>query len=506
MDEQEELKPETEQVEEDEKLTTEALHEMIVNKDIQGLRETFLTVQDADIAEAADELETTDLIYIFRSVPSSSTASFFDYLNQDAKENLIAALTDKELVKIINEQAADDVTDFVGEMPANLARRVLLAAKKDMREDINRLLNYKEGTAGSIMTTEYLEFIDTMKVDEAIEAIREKGKGAETIYTIFVRDRKRDFVGTVDLDNLIFASKTQRLSEIMNKDVVSCSTLTDQEEVAKMFRRYDLSAMAVLNEDHKLAGIITVDDAVDVMTAESQEDLARLTNMEPSTKSYMDMSAWENAKKCIPWLIALLVLGTFTTMILNRLESQAIFTTMAILTAFVPTLMDTGGNAGGQTTGLMIRGLAVDDFGPKDWAKILLKEFRSALIVGAMVGAFAFLWITIEQYTGIVNMGDISGTGDITNPLNFDGATIWNGRVWTAEFTEHALIFSGLVALTMFCSIVAAKLIGTLLPIGAAAIKKDPALLSQPLLTTVMDAATLVIYFVIACAFFPAYA
>jgi magnesium transporter len=219
---------------------------------------------------------------------------------------------------------------------------------------------------------------------------------------------------------------------------------------------------------------------------------------------YMEMSAWKNAKQCIPWIVILLVLGTFTTMVLNRLESQQIFTALPILIAFIPTLMDTSGNAGGQTTGLMIRGLALNSFGPKQTGRILFKEFRSALIVGGCVAAFAFLWITMEQFTGIVDLGLVVETSGATH--DYSGFTIWNGLVWTEGFPLHAITNSALVSVTMFAAIVASKSIGTLLPMGASAIKKDPALLSQPLLTTVMDVTTLLVYFAIACLFFPAFA
>ena len=487
-------------------ISSEELLSYIRNNDVPGLTQVFETVPNIDIAEAADEFDPKDLIFIFRNIESDYTADFFDCLSQETKENLIKAMTDKDLVAVINAQSADDMADTVGDMPANLASRVLKAADKDMRKDINALLKFKDGTAGALMTTEFIEMVSSTTVGKAIEEIREKGKDAETVYTIFVRDRFRNFVGTAGLDDLIFAKASETLEEIMNKDIVSCTTATDQEEVAQMFRRYDLTAMAVLNDDQRLVGVITVDDAVDVMAEEANEDLARLTLMEPSEKPYMQMSAWENARKCIPWLIALLVLGTFTTLVLNRLESQPIFHALLILTSFIPALMDTGGNAGGQTTGLMIRGLAVDEFGPRDIGIILLKELKSALIVAAAVGSFAFLWVTIEQYTGIVSMGDLSGTGDPTNPLNFVGKTIWDGSAWYLEFATHALRFSGLVALTMFAAILAAKMIGTLLPMGAAAIKKDPALLSQPMLTTIMDATILVIYYGVACAFFGLYA
>ena len=480
-------------------ISSEDLLELVRKKDKAGLTDVFEKVPTIDIAEAANDFEPSDLLVIFRLVKTEYTADFFDDLSQDTKESLIKTMTDKELAPLINSQFADDIADTISEMPANLASRVLRAADKDMRKDINTLLNYKEGTAGALMTTEFLEFLTTTTVASAISQIRAKGKDAETVYTIFVRNGKRQFVGTVDLDDLIFAKEDETLEDIMNQDVVHCYTSTDQEDIAQMFRRYDLNAMAVLNEDQRLIGVITVDDAVDVMTEEAQEDLAIVTHMSPSTKPYMETTAWDNARRSFPWLIALLVLGTFTTMILNRLEGQKIFATMGILIAFVPALMDTGGNAGGQTTGLMIRALALDEFEPRDVGRVLWKELRAAAIVAAIVGGFAFIWITIEQYTGIVSLGKL---GD----MDFTGVNIWKGNCWTGEFTQHALMFSALVSLTMFSAIFVSKMVGTLLPLGAAAIKKDPALLSQPMLTTIMDALTLVIYFLIACAFFPAYA
>ena len=467
----------------------------IRKKDRKALLTIFEIVPNIDIAEAVNDFEPADLLYIFRAVPSEITADFFDELSSDTKETLIKAMTDKELIELINEQYADDVADTVIELPANLASRVLKAADKDMRKDINTLLQYAEGTAGALMTTEYLEFVDSDKVSKVIEEVRAKGKDAETIYTLFVRNKRREFVGTAGLDDLFFAEPSETLGDIMDRDVVSCYTATDQEEVAKMFRRYDLNAMAVLNADSRLVGVITVDDVMDVMVEEQQEDLARLTNMEPTDKPYMELTAWDNAKKCIPWLIALLILGTFTTMVLDRIEKSNIFTMLPMLIAFVPTLMDTGGNAGAQTTGLMIRGLAVDDFGPKDILKVLWKEFRSALIIAGIVAAFAFFWITMEQYVGIVNDAE-----------NFAGVNVWNGNCWNMEFFTHVIKNSSLISITMGIAVLFSKCIGTMLPLGAAAIKKDPALLSQPMLTTIMDVATLCIYLLMAMAFFPQFA
>lgn len=477
------------------KITEQELEEMIKAKNASALREVFINVPTIDIADAADNLDPKDLIYIFRTVESSYTADFFDDLSIETKEALISTMTNKELVEIINASYADDIVDFLVEMPANLASKVLKAADKEMRADINKLLKYEDDTAGSIMTTEYLEFLDSTTVEKTIDVIREKGKDAETVYTIFVRNASRHFVGTVNLDDLIFAKPTQTLEEIMNRDIVSVNTNTDQEEVAKTFRRYDLNALAVLNNDERIVGIITIDDAVDVMEEENTEDFARISKMEAIDKPYLEVSPWQNAKKCFPWLIVLLVLGTFTTMVLNRLENQAIFLMIPLLIAFIPTLMDTSGNAGGQTTGMMIRSLALGEVTPKDIIKVLFKELCSALIVGLFVGSFAFIWIIIEEYTGVVSLGQIKG-------YDFAGVNIWNGNCWTAEFAGIAIRTAGLTAITMFFAIVLSKSIGTILPMFAAAIKKDPALISQPMLTTIMDVTTLIVYFGISCLFF----
>ncbi len=486
----------------------ETLLNAIQRHDVAKLNEFFETIPDADIAKACEQLDIKDVITLFRDTKSEQNASLYDELSQDLKESLVQAMTNKELVELINEQYADDVADTVGDMPANLAMKVLAAASPDMRKDINQLLKYKEDSAGAIMTTEFIELKEGMTIKKAIDHIRKRGRDAETIYTIFVKNEKRKFVGTVDLDDLIWAEDEQHLSDIMNKDAPFCHVNTDKEDVANMFSKYDLNAMAVLNDDNCLLGIVTVDDAVDVMAEENAEDIAHMTKMEPLEGTYSQTSPWVSAKKCIPWIVALLILGTFTTMVLNRLEAQTIFVSLPILVSFVPTLMDTGGNAGGQTTGLMIRGLATNEFGPKDLLKILWKEFRTALIVAAAISLFCFVWVTMEQYTGIVNLGHVTDTNGAS--YNFSDYNIWNGSVFqgelAGEFAIHALTFSGLVSVTMFFAITISKVIGTSLCMGAAAIKKDPALLAQPMLTTIMDVATLLVYFGMACLFFPAFA
>lgn len=471
------------------KLNLETLQKAIESKDKATLLEAFKTTPAIDLAELGNELSPEQSIYLFRAIGPALSADFFTELSQESKEKLIQAMTDKDLVELINSQPADEVTDAIEELPANLASRVMKAADPELRKDLNTLLNYKEDTAGSIMTTEYLEFREDVLVKDAIAEIRKRGRDAETVYTIFVRDQSRRFLGTVDLDDLIFAEPDTPLSGIMNRDVVYCKTSDDQEEVSQMFRRYDLNALAVLNEDNRLVGVITIDDAVDVMAEEGSEDFARMTNMEPSEKPYMSLSTWDNAKRCIPWIVVLLVLGTFTSIIISFFQDK--LASLAILAAFIPTLLDTGGNSGGQTTGLMVRGLALKEFGPKQAGKVLFKELKSGLVVGLVVAAFAFCWFMMEQYTGIVVNSDFAGTN------------IWNGNCWTLEFFDASAKIAALVALSAFIAITLAKIVGSLLPLGAYALHLDPALLAQPLLTTVMDIVSLLVYFSVAMLFFP---
>lgn len=472
-------------------LTSERLHKLVIKKQNNKLASLFKNTPSIDMAEAASSLSMEDLIYIFRNVESNYTARFFDELTQEAKESLIQTMTDKELVSIIDSQYADDIADTVGDMPANLARRVLSAASKDMRADINRLLKFKNDTAGAIMTTEYLEFKDDLTVDDTIVQVREKGKEAETVYTIFVRNSERKFVGTVNLDDLIFAKKDQLLKDIMNQSVVSCRTNTDKEEVGQIFRRYDLNALAVLNDDDCLAGIITIDDAVDVMTEESSEDIQKMHGIHPMEEPYLKTSSVKMMLKCVPWIIVLIILGTFSSMVLSTFQGR--IETIPILAAFIPVLMDTGGNAGGQSNALMVRGLALQEFGPKDYMKILWKEVKNALLLGIVVAVFACLWFYIEQYTGLLHNAhtDVNGVQ----------ATIWNGSCWSYDFFYKTSLISMIVSLSLFATVIISRVCGVTLPLIAAAVKKDPALMSEPFVTTIVDVLSLLIYFSLVCVF-----
>ncbi len=473
----------------------EQIIDAIKNKKLTLLKEIFETVPNIDIAEAMEDIEdVTQIIWVFRVISSEYTAYVFSELSPETQEKIINAFSDKDLIKLLENSFADDVADAIEEMPANVASRVLKVAPADLRKDVNQLLNYKENTAGSVMTTEFILMLDHVTVKDAIEQIRQKGKDAETVYTIFVRDAKRNLVGTVGLDDLIFADEKQRLEDIMDRDFVTCSVNDDQEEVANLFKRYDLTAMAVVNNEQKIIGIITIDDVVDVMEEEANEDIAALSHVTPLEESYLDTPARKMAIKCIPWIIILLILGTFTTMALDRIEKAAVFTTIPVLIAFVPALMDTGGNSGGQTIALMIRGLATKEFTPRDIFKVIRKELLTALIVATSISVFAFVWFTIEQYTGIVTNENL-----ITESGSF--ATIWNGGCWTAEFTKSALVTSLIVATTLFVAAILSKIVAVLLPLTVAALKKDPAIIAQPLLTTIVDVVSLITYLGIATLF-----
>ena len=478
---------------ENELISTAQLEELIDAKKVKDIRQIFESVPTIDIAEACDDIEDVKkLVFIFKCVKSEYTAELFTELNPDVKEELIRILSDDQLADILEQQFTDDLVDDIEDMPANLVTRILRNVPKERRSTINRLLNYKENTAGSIMTTELLSLLDTLTADEAISKIRKIGKEKETIYTLFIIDNKRNLVGTLDLDDLIFAKGDEKLADLMNRDFVTVNVNTDQEEVANMVKRYDLNAIAVVNNENRLVGLCTIDDIVDVIEEEATEDVAALAHVTPLEDSYLDTPAWRMAMKCVPWIVVLLILGTFTTMVLDKLQGQKVFLMMPILIAFVPTLMDTGGNAGGQTIALMIRGLATKEFTPKDFFRVILKESLSALMVSSVILVFSFIWFTMEQYTGIVeNVGINGSTSDVA-------ATIWNGQCWTVEFAESALKVSATVSITLFAASFIAKLVAVMLPLGVAALKKDPAIVAQPLLTTIVDVLALISYLGIA--------
>lgn len=460
----------------DKETTLLQLEELIEQKNITKLREIFEEVDIIDIAEVCDDIkDISKILFIFKTVKSEYTAELFSYLNEEQQQNLISLFSDKQLRELISNSYTDDIVDFLEDMPANLVTRVLSASSKDARNDINKLLNYKEDTAGSIMTTEYVELSSSFSVEEALNKIRTVGKEAETISSTFVIDNKRNLIGVLYLDDLVLANQDDKIVDIMNEDFKTANVYQDQEDVAQIFKRYDITVLPVLNNENRLTGVITIDDVMDVIEEEVNEDIAIQAGMTPLETEYLKTGVFTLAKKRIVWLLILMISATFTSMIISKFEDA--LTAVTVLSAFIPMFMDTGGNSGGQTTSLITRGLATREVTTHDYGKVIWKEFRVALITGLVVGICNFLWILFELSVGLV----ANNSSDVAN--------------WQIAF---------LVSLTLFCTIIIAKCLGASLPMFAQKIKLDPALMSGPIVTTIVDATSLLIYFILCTkVFFP---
>lgn len=454
----------------------EYLLAIVEKKDAKELKELFETVQTIDIAESIDDIEDVKiLLYIIRVIGSEYSADFFAELTDEQKELIISSFTDAEIVRLLDNSFADDIVDTLEEMPANLVHKVLKVAPKELRKDINTLLNYEEDTAGSLMTTEYLEMKDTMTVEEVIEQVRAKGRDAETIYTIFVKDAKRTMVGTLDLDDLVFSKKTDVIGEIMNRDFVTCHVNDDQEQVANMFKRYDLNAMAVVNKENKIIGIITIDDVVDIIVEEANEDVALLNQVSNMEEPYLKTPIFKIVLKCLPWIMALMVLQVGSAAITSQFDQ--LISTFAILAVFSPLILDAGGNAGGQTTTMIVRSLAMDEFEKGDFKRVVWKEFRVALCLATCIGIFAFGWTLFEM--AVLRIGDVSY-------LSHDYGEI-----------GAQLLVSSLVASTLVVTMLVSRMIGCILPFFAKLIHVDPAVMCGPFTTTIVDIVSLLTYFLL---------
>lgn len=452
------------------------LLDVIARKDAKQLRDIFDNVPNIDIAETLYEVDDVKiLLYIFRVITSEHSADFFNELSSEQQELIISSFTDAEIVKLLENSFADDIVDTLEEMPANLVHRVLKVAPKELRKEINMLLNYEEDTAGSLMTTEYLEMKDTMTVDEVIDQVREKGRDAETIYTIFIKDNTRTMVGTVDLDDLIFAKKNDTMSDIMNRDFVTCHVNDDQEQVANMFKRYDLNAMAVVNKENKIIGIITIDDVVDIIVEEANEDISHLSSVSNMEEPYLKTPVFKIVFKCLPWIIALMILQIGSAAITSSFDT--LISSAAILAVFSPLILDAGGNAGGQTTTMIVRSLAMDEFQKGDFKRVIWKEFRVALVLALCVGLFAFGWTLFEM--AVLHIGDVSS---FTDEFGVFGAQ---------------LFVSSLVGSTLVVTMLISRMIGCTLPFFAKLIHVDPAVMCGPFTTTVVDIVSLLTYFLL---------
>ena len=435
-----------------------SLNNFIENKQYTRLRQELSEFNDADIAIFLEELESEELLKMFRILPKNLAADVFSYLSIDSQQIIITALSDKEASNIINNLMADDATDLIEEMPANIVKKLLANAKPDVRRDINHLLRYPEDSAGSIMTVEFIDLKDTLTVEEAINRIRKLGVDSETINVCYVLDKMRTLIGTIGLRKLLLSESQEIISDIMNDNIIVAYTLMDQEEVAHQFQKYDFTTMPVVDNEYRLVGIITVDDVVDIMQEETTEDMEKMAAILPTDKPYMKTGIIETWKKRIPWLLLLMISATFTGKIIAYYESA--LHAYTILTAFIPMLMDSGGNAGGQASVTIIRGLSLNEINYKDWLKIVWKESRIAILCGLTLAAANFVKL------------------------------LWFDRV--------GLQVAMVICITLIATIIIAKIVGCMLPMIAKKIGFDPAVMASPFITTIVDALSLIMYFSVA--------
>lgn len=444
---------------------------LIENKKTLDLKKFVENQNPVDIAYLINDMKSEkDIVFFFKSLPSDITAEIFSYLDSDQQEKIVKAFTNKEVQSIINEMAIDDIVDFVEELPSNLVEKVIRATSPEDRKLVNDLLNYKEDTAGSIMTPEYVTLKSNLTAGDAIKKIRRVGKEAETISTLFVIDKTRKLIGVLYLSELIFADEKESVINIMNDDFLSVYSETDQEDVAKLIKKYDINVIPVVDREQRMLGIITIDDIIDVIESENTEDISKLAGVSPIETNYVKTSPWIIAKGRIPWLMILLVSGTFTGLILSSFESA--LAVLPVLVAFIPVMMGTSGNAGSQTNTVINRAMSLNQVTTHDYAVVLWKEFRVALITGAIVATTNFFWVWFELAVGIIAYSPV---GNLSVEL-----------------------ISFLVSLTMFIMIVVAKCIGCSLPIVAKKIHLDPATVSGPAMSTLLDITTLMIYFILA--------
>ncbi len=446
-------------------LMEETLVALLKDKKYFSLRDILSTMNPADIAAIFDGLEEARLPLLFRLLPKELAADAFVEMEPEAQELLIQGFSDSELREVLDELYVDDAVDIVEEMPANVVRRILAQADPDMRKQINEILRYPEDSAGSIMTTEYVTLRPNMTVEEAIKRIRRTGVDKETIYTCYVTENRR-LIGMCTVKDLLLCDDDDEvIAEIMEENVISVNTLEDKEDVAQMFSKYDFLALPVVDAEGRLVGIVTFDDAMDVMEDEVTEDMEKMAAMLPSEKPYMRSSVWTIWKNRIPWLLLLMVSATFTGMILNHFEGA--LATQIVLTSFIPMLMDTAGNSGSQTSVTIIRGLSLGEIEFRDLPKVLWKECRVAALCGLTLAAAVFVKLLLVDRA-------LLGGGGITLPVMLT------------------------VCLTMAATIVCAKLVGGVLPIVAEKLGFDPAVMASPFITTIVDALALLVYFEVA--------
>ncbi len=442
-------------MEEKEVSQVEILRDLIEQKSYKQFKMAAAEMNEADVASVLEDLDEKEMLSFFRVLPKNIAADVFAYLPIDVQQSMLLTFTEGEAANIIENMYVDDAADLFDEMPANVVTRLLAKTSPETRSTINQLLRYPDSSAGSLMTTEYEALKLHLKVTEAIDKIRRDGIDKETINICYVLDRDRKLLGTVTLRALLLSNPETEVGDIMTENVISVNTLTDQEDVARDFQKYDFSAMPVTDSENRLVGIITVDDIVDILQEEATEDIEKMAAIRPSDMPYSKTGVFETWKKRIPWLLLLMISATFTGMIITHFEDA--LSTYIVLTSFIPMLMDTGGNAGSQASVSIIRALSLDELDFKDLPATVWKEARVSLLVGATLAVTNFLKLLLIDRVEI----------------------------------KVALV----VCLTLVVTVLVAKIVGCSLPMIAKKIGFDPAVMASPFITTIVDALSLIIYF-----------
>lgn len=439
----------------------EKISELLTGRKFAEIRKLLSDANPVDIAQMFEELDEEDVIRVFRLLPKEVAAETFSYMSSEAQKNIVESMTDRELSGIIDELFLDDTVDLIEEMPASVVKKVLANTFGEKRILINRFLQYKEDSAGSIMTIEFVDLKKEMTVEKAFEHIRKTGVDKETIYTCYVIDANRVLEGVITVKDLLLAAPSDIVGDIMDTNIIYATTDEDKEDVAHIFHKYDFMSLPVVDKEKRLVGIVTFDDAMDVMEEENTEDFEKMAAIMPSERPYLKTSIFEHAKHRIVWLMVLMISATFTGAIISSFEDA--FKVIPVLVAFIPMLMDTGGNSGSQTSTLIIRGMALGEIEGRDVLRVWWHEIAVSLILGAALAAVSIL------KTYFLNGGNIR--------------------------------LSVTVSLSLYATVIIAQSIGCLLPIAVKKVGLDPAVAASPIITTIVDACALSIYFAVAKAF-----
>ena len=440
---------------EQEVVNSERLKNLLDTKQYAILRSTMTEMNEADVAAALDLMEDADSLKMFRLLPKDIAADVFALMDEDNQKYIILSLSEKEASDIIENLMADDATDLLEEMPANIVKKILSNASPATRKDINLLLQYPEDSAGSIMTVEYVDLRASMTVYDAIQRIKKIDLDSETVNICYVLSNKRVLLGTVALRYLLLKPETSVIGDIMNSNVISVTTTTDQEETAKMFQKYDFEAMPVVDNENRMVGIITIDDVVDIIEEEATEDIEKMAGIVPTEKPYLKTNLWDTYKKRMPWLLLLMISATFTGAIISKFESA--LAAYVVLTAYIPMLMDTGGNAGSQASVSIIRSLSLGDIRFPDIFRVIWKEVRVAVMCGITLSCCNFIKLMLLD--------------------------------------KVAMNVALVVSLTLVIIVIFSKIVGCTLPMIAEKVGFDPAVMASPLITTIVDALSLTVYF-----------